>query len=115
MLRLRVIAELCVVSATALILNSCAYDGMRVIIISMFQDETQPFVDRHNLKERVYIPGLSSDASNMLCDYGGIYQVATGMGYVNAVSTVSALLYRSKLDLSYTYFVIADIAGVDPW
>ncbi|MFX8250602.1 hypothetical protein ABTL38_19535, partial [Acinetobacter baumannii] len=74
----------------------------------------QPFIDRYDLKEKVYISGLSPDAPNMLCNYDGVCQVTTGMGYANAASTISALLYRSKLDLTHTYFVIAGIAGIDP-
>ena len=112
--RLRTIAKLCAVGAAALTLNSCAYDGVKVIVINMFQGEAQPFIDRYDLKEKVYISGLSPDAPNMLCNYDGICQVTTGMGYANAASTISALLYRSKLDLSHTYFVIAGIAGIDP-
>lgn len=112
--RLRAIAKLCAVGAAALTLNSCAYDGVKVIVINMFQGEAQPFIDRYDLKEKVYISGLSPDAPNMLCNYDGICQVTTGMGYANAASTISALLYRSKLDLSHTYFVIAGIAGIDP-
>ncbi|WP_204362289.1 hypothetical protein, partial [Escherichia coli] len=103
--RLRTIAKLCAVGAAALTLNSCAYDGVKVIVINMFQGEAQPFIDRYDLKEKVYISGLSPDAPNMLCNYDGICQVTTGMGYANAASTISALLYRSKLDLSHTYFV----------
>lgn len=111
---LRAAARLLAVGAAALTLNSCAYDGIKVIVINMFQGEAQPFIDRYGLKEKVYISGLSPDAPNMLCNYDGICQVTTGMGYANAASTLSALLYRSKLDLTHTYFVIAGIAGIDP-
>ncbi|WP_104655285.1 purine-nucleoside phosphorylase [Ralstonia insidiosa] len=111
---MRSITKLLAVGAAALTLNSCAYDGVKVIVINMFQGEAQPFIDRYDLKEKVYISGLSPDAPNMLCNVDGICQVTTGMGYANAASTISALLYRSKLDLTHTYFVIAGIAGIDP-
>ncbi|WP_199032310.1 purine nucleoside permease [Ralstonia sp. ASV6] len=110
----RSITKLLAVGAAALTLNSCAYDGVKVIVINMFQGEAQPFIDRYDLKEKVYISGLSPDAPNMLCNDDGVCQVTTGMGYANAASTISALLYRSKLDLTHTYFVIAGIAGIDP-
>ncbi|CAJ0811561.1 purine-nucleoside phosphorylase [Ralstonia flaminis] len=111
---MRSITKLLAVGAAALTLNSCAYDGVKVIVINMFQGEAQPFIDRYGLKEKVYISGLSPDAPNMLCNDDGVCQVTTGMGYANAASTISALLYRSKLDLTHTYFVIAGIAGIDP-
>ncbi len=111
---MRSITKLLAVGAAALTLNSCAYDGVKVIVINMFQGEAQPFIDRYDLKEKVYVSGLSPDAPNMLCNIDGICQVTTGMGYANAASTISALLYRSKLDLTHTYFVIAGIAGIDP-
>lgn len=111
---LRTVAKLLAAGAAALTLNSCAYDGIKVIVINLFQGEAQPFIDRYGLKETIAISGLSPDAPNLLCNYDGICQVTTGMGYANAAATLSALLYRSKLDLTHTYFVIAGIAGIDP-
>ena len=40
--------------------------------------------------------------------------MTTSMGYANAASSVSALIYSNRFDLSRTYFLIAGIAGVDP-
>jgi purine nucleoside permease len=40
--------------------------------------------------------------------------MTTSMGYANAASSVSALIYSNRFDLSQTYFLIAGIAGVDP-
>lgn len=111
---LRTVAKLLAAGAAALTLNSCAYDGIKIIVINMFQGEAQPFIDRYGLKETISISGLSPDAPNLRCNYDGICQVTTGMGYANAAATLSALLYRSKLDLTHTYFVIAGIAGIDP-
>ena len=42
---MRTIAKLLAVGAAALTLNSCAYDGIKVIVINMFQGEAQPFID----------------------------------------------------------------------
>ena len=42
---MRSIAKLFAVGAAALTLNSCAFDGIKVVVINMFQGEAQPFID----------------------------------------------------------------------
>ena len=66
---MRSLATLLAAGAAALTLNSCAYDGVKVIVINMFQGEAQPFIDRYDLKEKVYISGLSPDAPNICLLY----------------------------------------------
>jgi len=40
--------------------------------------------------------------------------MTTGMGYANAASSVAALVFGGRFDLTKTYVLISGIAGVDP-
>ena len=40
--------------------------------------------------------------------------MTTGMGYANAASSIAALVFGGRFDLTRTYFLISGIAGVDP-
>jgi purine nucleoside permease len=40
--------------------------------------------------------------------------MTTSMGYANAATSVSAVIFSGEFELSKTYFLVAGIAGVDP-
>ena len=87
---------------------------VKVLIISMFAPEAQPWIDKLGLTQDVPVPGLSIDYPNVHCNASDVCQLTTGMGKANAASSVSALIYSGKFDLQRTYFLVAGIAGIDP-
>lgn len=86
----------------------------KVVVVSMFSHEAANWLKNEALEAKTAIPGLSREFPDLACDSDGLCLVTTAMGYANAASSIAALVYSHKLDLSQTYFLIAGIAGVDP-
>jgi purine nucleoside permease len=86
----------------------------KVMVVNMFSGEAAPFREPLNLSRKTTVKGLSSRYPDVLCNDQGVCQVTTDMGYANAASSISALLYNSPFDLRQTYFIIAGIAGISP-
>lgn len=92
----------------------------KVLVVTMFEvpgdapGEAQNWIEGENLTTELRVPGLSKAFPELSCNDRGLCLVTTSMGYANAASSVSALVYSDKLDLSDTYILIAGIAGVDP-
>ncbi len=87
---------------------------VKVLIISMFALEAQPWIDKLGLTQAVPVPGLSIDYPSVHCNASDVCQLTTGMGKANAASSVSALIHSGQFDLSRAYFLVAGIAGIDP-
>ncbi|KAI0091409.1 purine nucleoside permease [Irpex rosettiformis] len=90
----------------------------KVFIIGMFgaEGETWHGIDEFNLLEQnTTVPGFSSLYPDAHCTLdGSICQLVTGSGEINAIASLSALLYSDLFDLRTTYFLIAGIAGINP-
>lgn len=86
----------------------------KVFVITMFDEEAKPWLERQELKQIIDVPGLSPDYPQVQCNIAGLCHMTTAMGFANAASSVSALIYSGRFDLTQTYFLIAGIAGVDP-
>lgn len=86
----------------------------KVVVINMFGGESAPFKEPLALTRKVTVKGLSSRYPDVLCNTDDVCQLTTDMGYANAASSISALLYNSQLDLRQTYFIVAGIAGINP-
>jgi purine nucleoside permease len=86
----------------------------KALIITMFSFETKPWLDGEALTRRITVPGLSKSYPTVGCSEGGLCVMTTGMGYANAASSVSALVFSGMFDLTKTYVIISGIAGVDP-
>lgn len=86
----------------------------KVIVITMFAGEAKPWLDNEAFVQKIGVPGLAKSFPEMSCTKAGLCLMTTSMGYANAASSVSALIYSGRFDLSQTYFLIAGIAGVDP-
>ncbi|WVQ81216.1 hypothetical protein IAT38_003338 [Cryptococcus sp. DSM 104549] len=87
----------------------------KVVIISMFSPE-DVWTTSLNLTQNVTLPGLSPLFPHVACnDDGSICQMTTGEAEINAACSVSALVLASEFDFSKTYFLIAGIAGVNPF
>jgi purine nucleoside permease len=108
-------------SALALAVTSLASPALaaektapKVLVITMFGAETKPWLEGEDPKTRIAVPGLSKDYPEVACDDDGLCVMTTSMGFANAASSVSAVVYSGLFDLKDTYFLIAGIAGVDP-
>lgn len=86
----------------------------KVLVITMFGAEAKPWLEGHKLDNKIAVPGLSKEYPEVACNDQGLCNMTTAMGYANAASSVSALVYSGLFDLKKTYIVIAGIAGVDP-
>ena len=80
------------------------------------EGETWHGIEEFDLLERnISVPGFSPLYPDVHCTSDGlICQLVTGSGEINAVATISALLYSDLFDLRKTYFLIAGIAGINP-
>lgn len=85
----------------------------KVLVITMFDGETQPWLDNLDLPEEISIPGLPESAPALSCN-AHLCVMTTTMGFANAASSVAAVALSDKVDLSGSYVLIAGIAGVDP-
>ena len=86
----------------------------RVLVITMFGGEAKPWLDGEALTQKVALPGLSKAYPEVACSDDGLCMMTTGMGYANAASSIAALVFSGRFDLTKTYFLISGIAGVDP-
>lgn len=85
----------------------------KVLVITMFDGETQPWLDNLDLSEDIAIPGLPESAPALSCN-ADLCVMTTTMGFANAASSVAAVALSDKVDLSDSYILVAGIAGVDP-
>ena len=86
----------------------------KVLVITMFGGEAKPWLEGRKLDTKVEITGLPKEYPEVACDDAGLCVMTTAMGYANAASSVSAVLYSGLFDLEKSYILIAGIAGVDP-
>jgi purine nucleoside permease len=87
---------------------------VKVMIISMFSLEGDPWIATLKPDHEVRVPGLSSDYPLVRCTASGVCQMTTGMGHASAAASMTAVIYSGQFDLRHTYFLIAGIAGIDP-
>ncbi|WWD21142.1 hypothetical protein CI109_105623 [Kwoniella shandongensis] len=87
----------------------------KVMIVSMFAPE-DVWRKNLNLSQNVTLPGLSPLFPNVGCnDDGSICHMVTGESEINAACSVMSVLLASEFDLRKTYFLVAGIAGVNPF
>jgi len=86
----------------------------KVLVITMFGGEAKPWLDGEALTHKLALPGLSKAYPEVACTDEGLCVMTTSMGYANAASSVAALVFSGRFDLTKTYFLISGIAGVDP-
>src|SRR5580692_753708 len=79
---------------------------VKVMIISMFSLEAQPWIAALKPDREVRVPGLSSDYPLVRCTASGVCQMTTGMGHASAAASLTALIYSGQFDLRRTYFLI---------
>jgi purine nucleoside permease len=86
----------------------------KVLVITMFGEEAKPWLEGEQLTQKIAVPGLSADYPEVACSPAELCHMTTAMGFANAASSVSAVVFSGLFDLSRTYFLVAGIAGVDP-
>ncbi|GAA5931483.1 purine-nucleoside phosphorylase [Sporobolomyces koalae] len=87
----------------------------KVMIVSMFGPEREPWIEPAQLYNNISFLGASPLFPEASCDRGlETCLVVTGEGEINAASTIMALTLSPKFDLRQTYFLIAGIAGISP-
>jgi purine nucleoside permease len=87
---------------------------VKVLVISMFEPEAQPWIEPFALTEAVPVAGLLPDHPNLRCNTDGVCLLVTGMGHANAAASTLAVALSPALDLTHTWFLVAGIAGIDP-
>lgn len=88
--------------------------ALKVVVISMFGPEAEPWIQPFELNEQIRVPGLSGDYPTIRCNRDDVCLLTTGMGHANAAASTLALSLDPRFDLTKTYFLIAGIAGIDP-
>ncbi len=91
-----------------------AQHAVKVLVIAPSSDEIAPWISHFGLTTQIAIPGLSPSSPSLSCNADGVCAVATGAGKANAAATIAALAFSGQLDLSAAYFVIAELARIDP-
>jgi purine nucleoside permease len=87
---------------------------VKVLIISMFGPESEPWISGFGLDQQIAVPGLSADYPVVRCNADDVCQVTTGMGHANVAASISAVVFSGEFELKSSYFLIAGIAGIDP-
>ena len=85
----------------------------KVLVVTMFAGETQPWLDSLDLPTEVAIPGLPESSPALSCN-DDLCVMTTTMGFANASASVAAVALSDEIELDDSYIIIAGIAGVDP-
>jgi purine nucleoside permease len=87
---------------------------VKVLIITMFGPEAQPWIAPFGLTQQIDVPGLDEDYRALKCNADDVCLLTTGMGHANAAASVMAVTLDARLDLRQTYFLVSGIAGIAP-
>ncbi|MER6143002.1 purine nucleoside permease [Streptomyces sparsogenes] len=85
--------------------------AVRALVITMFEGETKPWLERESLPRTIEIPGAYAP---LHCDDAGLCVTTTGMGKTNAAASMAAILDSRRLDFRKAYFLTAGIGGTPP-
>ena len=84
---------------------------MRILVLTMFSGEIQPWLEHQKLPITVRVPG---GGGPLHCSTGGLCVTTIGEGKSNAGPSVTAILTDGRLSFSHAYFITAGIAGTSP-
>jgi purine nucleoside permease len=90
--------------------TSAPFD-VKVLVITMFDPETKPWLDREKITRTYTVKGAYSP---VWCTEEGVCVLTTGIGKSNAGLTTTAVLADPQFDFSRTIFMTAGIAGTPP-
>ncbi len=85
---------------------------IKVLIITMFEPEAEPWIMPLKLWQSVPVPGLLSESPALRCNNDDVCLLIAGMGHANVAASTMAVALDPKLDLRRTWFLIAGIAGI---
>ena len=88
--------------------------ALKVLIITMFEPESQPWIEPLKLEQKVPVPGLLPESPALRCNADDVCLLTAGMGHANVAASTLAVALDPQFDLRRTYFLIAGIAGIDP-
>ena len=88
--------------------------ALKVLIITMFEPESQPFIEPLKLQQKLPVPGLLAESPALRCNDDDVCLLTAGMGHANVAASTLAVALDPQFDLRRTYFLIAGIAGIDP-
>lgn len=109
-----------VLACSASVAAQVAARPVKVVIITMFGPEAEPFIKPLALTQVMQVPGLGQGTKEvefeprMLCNADDVCMLQVGMGHANAAASVMALTLDPQFDLRQSYFLIAGVAGIDP-
>lgn len=86
----------------------------KAMVITMFDQEAKPWLEGASFTKEIAVPGLPKEYPTVACNEAGLCHMTTAMGFANAASSVSAMVFSGLFDLTDSYFLIAGIGGVDP-
>ncbi len=86
----------------------------KVMIISLFGPEAEPWIAPLGLDQSIPVDGLSPDYPAVRCNRDDVCLLTAGMGHANAAASTMALILSPHFDLRRTWFLVAGIAGIDP-
>lgn len=84
---------------------------VRVLVLTMFSGETQPWLANLKLPVTVTVPGAYRP---LHCSAAGLCVTMIGEGKSNAGASVTAILADQRLSFQGAYFMTAGIAGTPP-
>jgi purine nucleoside permease len=84
---------------------------VRVLVITMFDAETAPWLHHESLPVTMQVPYVPEP---LHCSAAGLCVATIGEGKSNAVASMTSLLDDPGLDFHDAYFLTAGIAGVSP-
>ncbi|ORY77643.1 purine nucleoside permease [Leucosporidium creatinivorum] len=88
----------------------------KVMVISMFTPEREVWIEPMQLVVNYTIPGLSPLFPYIACNKAHeVCIVTTGEAEINAASTIMAVTLSTKFDFTSTYWLVAGIAGINPY
>ncbi|WP_405166328.1 purine nucleoside permease [Nocardia sp. NBC_01499] len=82
-----------------------------VLVITMFDPEVEPWLQRESLPITVDVP---TSYKPVHCNADGLCVAETGQGKTNAAATMMAVLDSPKLDFSTAHFLTVGTAGAPP-
>ena len=74
--------------------SQTAQRALKVVIISMFAPEAEPWIAPFNLNEEIAVPGLSPDYPTIKCSADDVCLMTAGMGHASLGSVDWPLLLK---------------------
>jgi purine nucleoside permease len=88
--------------------------AVKVMVVTMFPPEAQPWIEAFGLTQEVPVAGLLPEHPALKCNADGVCLLVAGMGHANAAASTLAVTLAPQLDLRRTYWLVSGIAGIDP-